>query len=122
MYQCLFKNGNLLKKHKLRKRKPLGISRTSIKTSSNSFSAQSLSRYGSQSLTKSLKKSSQRPSALLNKMKELANKMSGKKTHIRDKSRNLESTLKKNKTSKRELESIPEFNYELKHNYYFHKN
>jgi len=122
MYQWLFKNGNLLKKQKLRKRKPLGMSRTSIKQN-NTFSSQSLSKYGNKSMTKSLTKPQQRSSTLLKqKVKEIANKMSGKKTHLRNKSRNFESTLIKNKTSQKELESIPEFNNQLKRNYYFRKN
>lgn len=120
LYQCLFKNGNLLKKQRVKK-KPLQSSRTSIKNSVNSLSVQSSSVYASQSL----RKVKQRSSYLLKKkVKEIAEKMSGKKTNLSVKSRNLENQdFSKNQTSRKgELESIPEFNNKFKRNYLSKKN
>ncbi|CAI2364201.1 unnamed protein product [Moneuplotes crassus] len=109
VYQCLLRNGKLLKKQKLNKKKTIGSTRTSIKSAYSSLS--SLSLYGSGSFSKSKQRSS---TLLKNKVKEIKSKMSGKKTHTRNKSRNLEDTLTKKTSRKNALESIPEYSKKLK--------
>jgi hypothetical protein len=96
------------------KKKPQGSCRTSIKNSTNLLSAQSYNCISTQSLTKTSKRSS---ILLKQKVKEIENKMSGKKIHVKDKSRNLENTLSKHQSCKKgALESIPEFRKKLKRN------
>lgn len=112
VYQCLLRNGNLLRKQKLNKKKPIGSSRTSIKSAYSSLS--SISQYRTHSYCKPTQRSS---TLLRNKVKQIKNKMSGKKTHLRNKSRNLEQTLTKKPSARNHLESIPEFSKKLRPNY-----
>ena len=110
IFKWLLHNGNLVKKSLAPSSKTRPWSRTSIKNSVKSLSTKNSSLYAS----KSLIKSTQRSSYLLKmKVKEITNKLSGKKTHTRNKSRNYEKSewTKHNTARKGQLESISEFSY-----------
>lgn len=102
-YQCLLHNGNLVKSMIPPAPQRGGESRTSIK---NPINSNSLLYSG-----KKLFQQPQRSSYLLKlKVKEIASKMSGKKVHVRNKSRNFkkEGEWTHHTARKGELESISE--------------